>query len=454
MKTDLSFNRIKEFPALVWIIIFGTFLTRGSFFMVWPFLAVILYKKFGISATEVGLILTCASLISVIVSFIGSSLSDLVGRNRMMYATGVLYIISFALLAEADSIPSFVVIITLCSIASSLWRPLCSALVGDVIKDSSTRELAMQALYFSVNVGCAIGPIVGVWLGLTGEQSSFYLTTYAFLILLVMLFFGFRNQASLELANAQAAASLLELRGVDTELPLPNSYSTADKAYTGVNAVTNSQSNGKKSSEPDNKNPATSFKSTMKILVQDRLLQVLILANIICMFVYAQMDSTLIQYLTRESVPKLLELISMMIFVNAMIIISTQFLLLKLMSSIALTSRIQIGLGLLFVSQIWFSANPVTLFWGWIGATVILSLAEAILFPTMNVHIDRIAPDHLRGAYFGASSFYELGFALAPLGGGLLLDHYGGSVVFIVSAILTLVAMALYRIMDRLPRPA
>ena len=37
-----------------------------------------------------------------------------------------------------------------------------------------------------------------------------------------------------------------------------------------------------------------------------------------------------------------------------------------------------------------------------------MSLAETILFPTMNVHIDRLAPAKLRGAYFGAASFMSL----------------------------------------------
>lgn len=31
-----------------------------------------------------------------------------------------------------------------------------------------------------------------------------------------------------------------------------------------------------------------------------------------------------------------------------------------------------------------------------------MSLAEAILIPTMNVHVDRLVPDYLRGVYSGA----------------------------------------------------
>lgn len=60
------------------------------------------------------------------------------------------------------------VVMTLCSMATSLWRPLTSAAIGDIITDPKTRELAMQSLYFIVNVGCAVGPMLGVWLGLTG----------------------------------------------------------------------------------------------------------------------------------------------------------------------------------------------------------------------------------------------------------------------------------------------
>lgn len=71
----------------------------------------------------------------------------------------------------------------------------------------------------------------------------------------------------------------------------------------------------------------------------------------------------------------------------------------------------------------------------------------------MNVHIDRLAPTHLRGAYFGAASFYYIGFALAPLGGGALLDFLGGAWVFAIAALLVLLVMYLYSILETLPRP-
>ena len=449
MQSDISIQRLKQFPPLMWILLFGSFITRGSFYMVWPFLAVILYERFGLSATEVGLILSSAAFVSVGVSFIGSALSDKFGRHLMMYGTGLLYIVSFALLAEADSVVSFIVVITLCSVASSLWRPLTSALIGDIIENSQTRELAMQSLYFIVNVGCAIGPIAGVWLGLTGEQSSFYITTYAFAILLILLFWGFGNQKKKELSRDVNIEVNIEVNSEFTTTPLTTYSKSVDGGYAQEQEKEQEQeklpSSGEHSEKP-------TFKQTLDVLKNDKLFQCLIFANVICMFIYGQMDSSLVQYLTRAEVPNLLELISSIIFTNAIIIISFQFILLRLMRRQSLITRVKIGLLLLSASQFWIAVNPLTLFWGFIGATIVMSLAEAILFPTMNVHIDRIAPAHLRGAYFGAASIYEFGFALAPLGGGLILDYLSGFWLFTFAGALTFIVIYLYHILENLPR--
>jgi len=409
MQSDVSLKRLKQFPPLMWILLFGAFITRGSFYMVWPFLSIILYQRFGISATEVGLILSVAALVSVFVGFLGGTLSDKLGRHQLMYTSGILYVFSFTYLAQANTLAEYVIVITLCSVAKALWEPPTSALIGDIVPDTQTRELAMQMRYFVVNVGAAIGPMAGVWFGLTGEQSSFSITAGTFAAFLAVLYFGFKSHGKITLGKENQ----------------PKSDKTSD----------------------------SSFKSTLSILKQDKLLQCLIVANILCMFIYAQMDSSLIQYLTRAEVPDLVLLISSMIVANSVLIICCQFILLKIMSSMALESRIQIGLLLLAASQVWFAVNPLDFFWGWIGAVLVMSIAEAILFPTMNVHIDRLAPAHLRGAYFGAASFYSLGFAIAPLLGGFVLDHFGGFWLFMTASLLCFVVIYLYRILPHLQRP-
>jgi MFS family permease len=410
MKSDVSIKRLNDFPRLLWILLFGAFITRGSFYMVWPFLSVILYQKFALSATEVGLILSVAALVSVFIGFIGGTLSDRFGRHQLMYGSGILYVVSFSLLAQAQALTTYIVVITLCSIAKAMWEPPTSALIGDIVPDSKTRELAMQVRYFLINVGAALGPMLGVWYGFTGQQSSFYITAGAFALLLLLLTWGFNSHGRIQ---------------------------------TGADSRSN---NGEKFS-------SHGFKQTLMILKQDKVLQCLILANMLCLYIYAQMDTSLIQYLTRAEVPELITLISSIILTNSVVIICCQFLLLKIMAGLALISRIQIALVFLTLSQLWLALNPINFYWGWIGAIALMSLAEAVLFPSMNVHIDRIAPPHLRGAYFGAASFYSLGFALAPLGGGMLLDSFGGPWIFFMGAGLCLVVIYLYRVIDKMSPP-
>ncbi|WP_157368805.1 MFS transporter [Algicola sagamiensis] len=88
--------------------------------------------------------------------------------------------------------------------------------------------------------------------------------------------------------------------------------------------------------------------------------------------------------------------------------------------------------------------NPVEAFWGWLMIIWIFSLGESILFPAMNVQIDEIAPRHLLGTYFGASSFNSLGWASAPVVGGFFIEYLTGHILFLMWAGLCLVSMGMY----------
>ncbi len=93
--------------------------------------------------------------------------------------------------------------------------------------------------------------------------------------------------------------------------------------------------------------------------------------------------------------------------------------------------------------QLGFAWTPVTLFAGLALATVVLSLGELIVFPTFSVEVDQLTPDDLRGSYFGAANLYSLGTALAPLYGGIMLDHAGSQALYLGLAALCGVIMLL-----------
>jgi len=78
---------------------------------------------------------------------------------------------------------------------------------------------------------------------------------------------------------------------------------------------------------------------------------------------------------------------------------------------------------------------------GWMTAIVsiiLLTLGEILIFPSNSLMIDQLAPDHLRGTYFGAGGFRKIGNFLGPVFGGYLLSHYHGQIMLWIITVVTL----------------
>src|SRR5262245_53738868 len=61
--------KLPTFPLLVWLLLAGTLLTRTAFFIVWPFVAIILQQRFQLAPSEIGIILGSAALASSVTGF-------------------------------------------------------------------------------------------------------------------------------------------------------------------------------------------------------------------------------------------------------------------------------------------------------------------------------------------------------------------------------------------------
>ncbi|WP_199610892.1 MDR family MFS transporter [Flocculibacter collagenilyticus] len=402
MKEKGLFHITKQFPAMVWVLIIGVFFSRGTFYMVWPFLAILLYQNFGLNEWEIGLVLTGSALSAVIVGFYSGALTDKVGRKLMLVSAGILSMIAFALMASVNTITGYVVAIALCSISKEIWEPPAKALISDLLPDTTARDYAFQLRYWVVNVGAAVGPLAGVWLGLTAQQSTFNMTAGIFFVLTIAVMYTFKHTA-----------------------------------YQATQQHVNT----------------ASLRQTCRILLQDHVFLLLILANIIVMFIYSHVDTSLVQYLSREGVPEVIELISVLLFTNAITIIVFQFILMRLMAGWTLNQRIYSGMGLLTLSQLVFALNPIDWYAGWIIAVFILALGESILFPNMNIQIDRIAPPHMKGVYFGAAAFYSIGFAIGPYIGGVILSFLSGPILYGFTFVLGLAVFGLYHLINSAKRP-
>ncbi|CAH8193496.1 MDR family MFS transporter [Vibrio aestuarianus] len=388
-----QWERVQRFNFSVWTVLTGTLIARTSFFMAWPFLIVFLYQDYGASAIEVGGMLAASAVVGAVTGLYSGYLSDKFGRKWVMVAGSWIAALAYSGIGIADQIWQFYVLIVITGLMRPMIEAPAKAVIGDNLSNVKDRELALNIRYFLLNLGGAVGPLLGITLGLMHPQSLFFFAGGTYLIYGFWLLFGIERKGRYIQPDRTA---------------LPN------------------------------------FTSTLRVISKDNIFVKLMVANFIMMFVYGQVESSIPQVIVRTSVSDAAQIVAGLVLVNTMTIIVFQFPMLKWLESIPLFVRTRIGMGLMAVAQIGFLLTPADWPIGWAIACFILSMGEVIAFPTLNVQIDRMAPAHLRGSYFGAAALYSLGFAIAPLIGGVVIESLSSNWLFGVCFVLCLVMIWLY----------
>ncbi|VUY46067.1 probable major facilitator superfamily (MFS) transporter [Pseudomonas aeruginosa PAK] len=388
-----SMQRFRALPTEIHVMLVGTLLTRGAYFMVWPFLALLLWREFRLSASAIGLLLALATVCGALSGIYTGWLSDRFGRKRLIFFGTSLSGLSFVLLGFSGQPLSYGLAISGVSIGCALLESSCKALIGDRVEDRRSRELALYCRYFLINLGAALGPLIGLTLGVAAQAGTFLVTALVYFCYGLLLW---RLLHHLELKRR----------------------SLAPRSSTG-------------------------FLEACLSMARHRAFTLLLLCNMLAALIYATFDSTLVQYLTRSGLPDVVNSIALLVTINALTIVVAQFPLLRLLENTGTGGRLMLGMLLMLLAQLGFAWTPVTLFAGLALATVVLSLGELIVFPTFSVEVDQLTPDDLRGSYFGAANLYSLGTALAPLYGGIMLDHAGSQALYLGLAALCGVIMLL-----------
>src|SRR6267154_2122075 len=136
--------RLTASPPLVQILLAGTFLTRTAFFMVWPFLAVILLRDFRLSPSQIGAILAGASAAGSLMGFYLGNVSDRFGRRNIMIAGCLGSVVAFVVMAAAHSVLLYSLGAVLVGLCRSAIETPGSALISAAIEDQATRALAFN----------------------------------------------------------------------------------------------------------------------------------------------------------------------------------------------------------------------------------------------------------------------------------------------------------------------
>lgn len=395
-------NHLPPFPRIVWMVLAGTLLIRTTQFLVWPFLSVILLRRFHIAPSEVGLILGLSALVSSTSGFYLGNLSDRFGRRDVILGGCIVNIAACVIFATADRVVLYALGAALVGFARAAIEAPSNSLIAESIPEARTRELAFHGRYFLANVGAAAGPLIGFTFGLAIQQTTFLITACAYAVYGAGIVHGFRSVPHKQVHHGRTDSR---------------------------------------------------FAAAVETLKSDHRFLLVIVSTFLTYAAYAQVESTVVQYLNLDGRHSGVAVATSIIATNGITIILFQFPLLRMLRNYSLQFRIQAGLILFVAGFLVYSVLPPAGYIGWILATFVLSLGEAILFPTLNLQADLLAPAHLRGSYFGALFLAGLGFAAGPFAGGVLLQYFGGPWTFVVTAMVAVLGGICYWRSHRMTAP-
>ncbi len=159
---SIYINYLNNFRGLsreIWLLSLATFINRAGA-MVIPFLSLYLVNAKGLTLPQVGWIMTCFGLGSLLGTFIGGRLTDTIGFYKVIIYSLLLGGLGFVLLQFIETFYGFCLAIFLLIMVADAGRPAIFVAAETYSRPGNvTRSITLIRL--AINLGFSIGPLVG-----------------------------------------------------------------------------------------------------------------------------------------------------------------------------------------------------------------------------------------------------------------------------------------------------
>lgn len=372
----------------IWYLAIGVFISRLGTSITTPFIVIYLSKNYGINLFYAGIIVGIAFFAQIVGSFVGGMLSDYIGRKRLIFVslfTSFLVYLAFGLTSQYIHIALiagllFALLNCIGGFARAWSETLAQTMIADYTKPEN-KQFAFSLRYTAANLGSVIGPVIGVYWGVSNSYNSFYISSI--FILIYFLLFKIISDDK----NTKFKSHFLNI------------------------------------------------KSTIKIVSTDQAFHYYIFAAVLIYMGYVQHEAILAMILMSKF--HNIHYISYIFSLNALLIIIFQLPLCKFFQAVSPYRIVHYGVILLSSGLLvfGFSGNNIS---SYILGEIIFTFGELLIFPNLGCIIDLLAPESLRGTYFGIAGLQLIGRAIGPSISGIISDKINISSAFILIGLITL----------------
>lgn len=379
----------RQLNSKVWNILAGTFFTRTALFMSAPYLSIFLTGQKHIPLLLASLVLAIHPLVNVTFSWLGGALADKLPLHKIVGRTPLLWGTVFILFYFSDSFWFFLLLNGLNGLCYSLFEP-ASKKVLSTESLPEHRLLVFNLRYTAINLGAFAGPLLSLLFNMKMTLFPYVILGTLYLLYGASTKFCFRKVSA-----SQAPAQ--------------------DKRVHSLQAF-----------------------STLR---KDHVYLLLLAGMSFSYFGYSQLNGTISQFLANTStLADGTRMYSMLLSVNAIVILATQFAVLRRISAwnpftVVLLSNLLIALSFLFFL---FPAAylPLLLF------ITVFSLGELLIGARFDALVDELSSAENKGLYFGCSEVVRLGTISGPIVGGGLLGMFGFQAAWPVFGVLSGITIA------------
>jgi MFS family permease len=164
-------DALRSLPGRVWIISLGILVNRVGSFL--PVFIVLYLTGRGYSAGAAGFVLGVSGLGNVLGNTVGGYLADRIGRRWTIVLSAVPTAGLTAIVPFLGQLSSIVAVVGLIGVTSQIYRPAAAAVLLDSVATNQQRLAAFAVFRFAMNIGAALGGVIGGVLASTSYMWLF-----------------------------------------------------------------------------------------------------------------------------------------------------------------------------------------------------------------------------------------------------------------------------------------